>query len=66
MACGVPIVATNVDAIPNIIENGKNGLLVAEDDYGSCASAVQKIFLNCSLQSKLVYFGKIKVNIVYN
>ena len=65
MACGVPIVATNVDAIPNIIKDGENGLLVAEDDYGSCASAVQKIFLNCSLQSKLVYFGKIKVKEKY-
>ncbi|WP_241146048.1 glycosyltransferase [Lactobacillus johnsonii] len=65
MACGLPIIATNVDAIPNIIKDGENGLLVAEDDYGSCASAVQKIFLNCSLQSKLVYFGKIKVKEKY-
>ncbi|WP_405315472.1 glycosyltransferase family 4 protein [Lactobacillus helveticus] len=43
MACGVPIVATNVDAIPNIVDNGKNGLLVDQDDYKAVSEMIKKV-----------------------
>ena len=33
MACGVPIVATDVDAIPCIVIDNKNGYLVNKDDF---------------------------------
>lgn len=54
MACGVPIVATNVDAIPNIIKNGKNGMLVDRDDYHKAAYAVDRLFKQPDLTSSLV------------
>lgn len=54
MACGVPIVATNVDAIPNIIKNGKNGMLVDKDDYHKAAYAVDRLFKQPDLTSSLV------------
>lgn len=58
MACDVPIVATNVDAIPNIIKNEKNGLLIKKDNYKLSAEAVIKIFKNKKLRQKLIYEEK--------
>lgn len=40
MACGVPVVATDVDAIPDIISNLKNGLLAKSDDFGVIATDI--------------------------
>lgn len=54
MACGVPIVATNVDAIPNIIEDGVNGMLVNKDDYHKVTDAVDRLFKQPDLTSSLV------------
>lgn len=65
MACGVPIVATNVDAIPNIIEDGSNGLLVAKDNYEACALAVQRIYSDAYLKDKISNIGKNIVNEKY-
>lgn len=40
MMAGKPIVASRVDAIPNIIRNGENGLLVEVDDDIGASNAV--------------------------
>ena len=54
MACGVPIVATDVDAIPNIIQDGVNGMLVDKDDYHKAADAVDRLFKQPDLTFSLV------------
>ena len=54
MACGIPIVATNVDAIPNIVKDGVNGMLVDKDDYHKAADAVDRLFKQPDLKSSLV------------
>lgn len=43
MLCEKPVVATRVDAIPYLIEDGVNGLLVDMDDYKTAAEAVLKM-----------------------
>lgn len=43
MLCEKPVVATKVDAIPYLIEDGVNGLLVDMDDYKTAAEAVLKM-----------------------
>lgn len=58
MACGVPIVATNVDAIPNIIQDGINGMLVDKDDYHKAVDAVDRLFKQPDLTSSLVKNAK--------
>ncbi len=40
MAAGKPIVATDVGALPEIVKNGENGILVASDDPDEMAKAV--------------------------
>lgn len=54
MACGVPIVATNVDAIPNIVTNGVNGMLVDVDDYHEAASKVIFVHKHVKLRQHLI------------
>lgn len=43
MMVGKPIVATNIDAIPNIIKNRENGILVNVDDCVEASDAVIQI-----------------------
>lgn len=57
MMAGKPIVATNVDAIPNIIRDGENGLLVEVDDAIGASKAVLRIYQESELRDKLVAWG---------
>lgn len=57
MLCRKPIVASRVDAIQDIIQDGKNGLLVDVDDYQSAAKAVMKIKKDRKLRETLVRNG---------
>lgn len=52
-----PIVATKTDAIPNIITNRENGLLVEVDDYQAVADAVFELSRNQDLVNTLVENG---------
>ena len=58
MMVGKPIVATQVDAIPNIISDHKNGLLVKVDDEAEVSRAVIEIQRNPNLKNKLVQQGQ--------
>ena len=40
MACGVPIIATEVDAIPNIIKDNENGILIKKNNFGIVAKDI--------------------------
>lgn len=54
MMAGKPIVASEVDAIPNIVKNRKNGLLVRVDDAVGASKAVLQIYQEDGLKDKLV------------
>ena len=57
MMAGKPIVASRVDAIPNIIRNEENGLLVDDDDADGASEAVLRIYRENGLKDKLVAQG---------
>ena len=48
-----PLVATNVDAIPTIVRDGYNGLLVPPDDPGAAAKAVLRLLGDSDLRERL-------------
>lgn len=52
-----PIVASRVDAIPNIIRDGENGLLVEVDDDTGASNAVLRIYQEDGLKDRLVTQG---------
>lgn len=54
MMAGKPIVASRVDAIPNIIRDGENGLLVEVDDAAGASKAVLRIYQEDGLKDRLV------------
>lgn len=57
MITSKPIVAARVDAIPEIISDGKNGLLVACEDYIGTAEAVVRLHDDDDLRKALVENG---------
>lgn len=46
MATGVPVVATQVSAIPELVENGSTGVLVQPGDPFALAAAIRNILLH--------------------
>ncbi|MBN2105977.1 MAG: glycosyltransferase family 4 protein [Deltaproteobacteria bacterium] len=53
MACGVPIIATSVGGIPDIIQNGRNGLLIAPDDIEALSAALASLFADTELAARI-------------
>lgn len=58
MVAGVPIVASNVDAIPYLIEDGVNGVLVEKDDWKNAAKKVQELLINTHKRKLLIENGR--------
>ena len=66
MMAGKPIVATSVDAIPFIIKDKSNGLLVNVDDVADTLGAIAHIQSDLQLRNELVSQGKQVVNAKFN
>jgi glycosyltransferase involved in cell wall biosynthesis len=66
MACGKPVVGTNVGGIPGVIDHEKNGLLVSPNDSLELALAIKRIFENNLFAKQLGQAGIEKVRTYYN
>jgi glycosyltransferase involved in cell wall biosynthesis len=44
MACGKPVIASNIGSIPNVIDNGINGILIPPGDFRELASQIKRLF----------------------
>jgi glycosyltransferase involved in cell wall biosynthesis len=53
MANGTPLVATAVGGLPDVIQNGRNGLLVAPRQPRELASGITSLLLDPELRSKI-------------
>jgi glycosyltransferase involved in cell wall biosynthesis len=53
MACAAPIVATAVGGVPELIEDGVHGLLVAPDDPSALAEAIGRLLEDRGLAARL-------------
>jgi starch synthase len=55
LACGTPVVASNVGAVPEVIRNYQNGVLIPPNDPAKLADAIQYLLDNADVRLK---FGK--------
>jgi glycosyltransferase involved in cell wall biosynthesis len=53
MAMGVPVVATNVSGIPELVNDGRNGLVVCPDDPVALADAIARLLREPDLRTAL-------------
>ena len=53
MAAGLPIIATSVGAIPDVIQDGKNGFLIEAGDYKALAEKILVLADDQNLRSKM-------------
>ena len=54
MACEVPVVASCVGGLPEVIEHGKTGFLHALEDSGGMAQSIVALFTDTSLHDRIV------------
>jgi glycosyltransferase involved in cell wall biosynthesis len=52
--CGLPVIATSVGGIPDMIEDGVNGILVKPDDPQALANAISMVLKDYVLRRKIV------------
>jgi glycosyltransferase involved in cell wall biosynthesis len=61
LACGRPVVTTNASALPEVVDHGENGLLVARDDVAGYAEAVRALGEDAALRRRFGEHGRAKV-----
>jgi glycosyltransferase involved in cell wall biosynthesis len=61
MACKKPVIGTDIEGIPYLIENGENGLIVPPKDPEALANAIIRILENPKLAQKMGEEGYEKV-----
>ena len=53
MSCGIPVIASSIGGLKQMIKNGENGILVKEQDANAIAKAILKLYDDKKL-SKLI------------
>lgn len=66
MACGTPVIATDVDALRDVIEDGVNGFLVPYNDVENLSEKALYLLKSKTEQSKFSIKGREVVRTVYN
>lgn len=61
MACGIPVVATAVDGIPEVVEHERTGLLVSSEDAQGIAEAILRLQQDAPLRQRLGEAGRARV-----
>jgi glycogen(starch) synthase len=53
MASGLPVVASAVGGIPDVVEDGVTGLLVPPGDVGALTKAIEELLTDCEKRSRM-------------
>jgi glycosyltransferase involved in cell wall biosynthesis len=57
LACGVPVVATAISGIPEVVRDGETGLLVPERDPEALARAIERMVNDAELRARCAREG---------
>jgi glycosyltransferase involved in cell wall biosynthesis len=66
MAMDVPVAATRVAGVPQLIRDRDNGLLIEPGDVGALTCALQELFENPELRTRLAQSGRRTVTTSYD
>lgn len=66
MASGIPVVASNISGIPELVKHGQTGLLVEPDDAGGLADSIRQLAKDDDLRSRLSRSGRLLVEQEYD
>lgn len=58
MACGLPVVATRVGGLPEVVNDGVTGLLVPPADPAALAGAMAEIWDDCDRRDRMGRAGR--------
>jgi len=61
LACGRPVVTTDASALPEVVDHGQNGYLVARNDLAGYAAAVRRLGEDAALRRRFGEHGREKV-----
>lgn len=61
MACGIPVISTDLVGMPDLIQNGHSGLLVEPENSRALAEAIGRLAADKSLRDLLAAQGREKV-----
>ena len=61
MAMKIPVVASNVGGIPDLVKNNRNGILVAPGNVPELAGAMKKLLTNQELSNNMGEYGHQRV-----
>ncbi len=66
LAAGVPVVASDLSGIPELVIDGETGLLTPPGDAAAIAQALQRLAVDPSLREELAALGRAKVEREFN
>ena len=66
MAAGVPVVATRIAGVPELVDDGDDGLLVLPGDADATAAAVRRLLDDPELRNWFAIAGRAKVEREFN
>ena len=58
LACSLPVVATNISGIPELVKPGVTGILVEPGDEASLANAIEKVYANPEIAERMAAAGR--------
>lgn len=65
-ASEVPVIATNVGGLPEVIEDGVTGIIVPKADARSAAEGIEMLYLNPSMRIEMGKSGRERVKQLYD
>lgn len=66
MACGLPVIAATNSAIPEVVEDGRTGILCPTDDVGAFVDACRRLALEPQLGRRMGEAGRRRVQALFS